>query len=142
MAVALARSGVRCVLLERHPSTTDHPKARAVNTRTMELFRLWGIEADLNARALSQDYWRFRWCETMAGRHLGSVANPDGETTIHSPTVRRIVSQDVVEELLFQRASSLPMAELRFSTQLESADQDGDGKVTVWEYRAMRRTGR
>jgi putative polyketide hydroxylase len=38
-AILLARRDIRALLVERHPSTTGHPKARGVNTRTVELFR-------------------------------------------------------------------------------------------------------
>ena len=41
-ALELARHGVRSLLLERHNSTTWHPKARNLNTRTMEIARGWG----------------------------------------------------------------------------------------------------
>jgi hypothetical protein len=40
------------MLVERHPSTTDHPKARSFSTRTMEILRPWGIEASLREQAL------------------------------------------------------------------------------------------
>ena len=38
-AILLARHGIRCLLVERKASTTNHPKARAINVRTMELVR-------------------------------------------------------------------------------------------------------
>src|SRR5215470_5011199 len=41
-ALELARYGVRSLLVERHESTTWHPKARNLNTRTMEIARGWG----------------------------------------------------------------------------------------------------
>ena len=41
-ALELARYGIRSLLLERHESTTWHPKARNLNTRTMEIARGWG----------------------------------------------------------------------------------------------------
>ena len=44
MAILLQRFGVDFVLLERSPTTTDHPKARGTYTRTMEIFRQWGID--------------------------------------------------------------------------------------------------
>jgi 2-polyprenyl-6-methoxyphenol hydroxylase-like FAD-dependent oxidoreductase len=41
-ALELSRYGVPSLLLERHDSTTWHPKARNLNTRTMEIARYWG----------------------------------------------------------------------------------------------------
>ena len=36
-SVCLSRLGVASLLVERHPSTTVHPKARNLNLRTMEI---------------------------------------------------------------------------------------------------------
>ena len=44
-AIQLARWGVRSLVVERHPSTTDHPKARGFFTRTMEVL-LTGLKID------------------------------------------------------------------------------------------------
>src|SRR4029453_5525590 len=41
-ALELARYGIRSLLVERHDGTTWHPKARNLNTRTMEISRGWG----------------------------------------------------------------------------------------------------
>jgi putative polyketide hydroxylase len=43
-AICLAYQGIESVLIEKHPTTTNHPKARGVNGRSMELFRSWGLE--------------------------------------------------------------------------------------------------
>lgn len=41
-ALELARHGVRALLVERHDTTTRHPKTRNLNTRTMEIVHGWG----------------------------------------------------------------------------------------------------
>ena len=43
-SILFSRYGMRSLLVERHPSTSIHPKATGISTRTMELFRAWGIE--------------------------------------------------------------------------------------------------
>jgi len=43
-SILLSRLGVRSLVVERHVSTSIHPKATGISTRTMELFRSWGIE--------------------------------------------------------------------------------------------------
>ena len=40
-ALELSRYGVGSLLVERHDRTTWHPKARNLNTRTMEIARGW-----------------------------------------------------------------------------------------------------
>ena len=44
MGLLMGRFGINAILLERNAATTDHPKARGSFARTMELFRLWGVE--------------------------------------------------------------------------------------------------
>jgi putative polyketide hydroxylase len=44
-ALLLARQNVPTLLIERHPGTSIHPRARGINIRTMEIFRSLGLEA-------------------------------------------------------------------------------------------------
>src|SRR5215204_4949302 len=55
-SILLSRLGVQTFLVERHPSTSIHPKATGISTRTMELFRSWGIEPDIRAVGMSVDF--------------------------------------------------------------------------------------
>jgi putative polyketide hydroxylase len=134
-AISLARQGTRSVLVEQRPSTTNHPKARAVNVRTMELLRQWGVADDLMRRVLPQDYWRFVWCTSMTGRELARVSDPEGEGTDHSPMDRQIVAQDAVEEVLHRHGRSLPLASLRFSTRCIDFLQRDNGVTAEVECR-------
>src|SRR5579871_6205797 len=47
----LARLGVGHLLVERHAETSDHPRGRGNNLRTMELFRAAGIEPEIREAA-------------------------------------------------------------------------------------------
>jgi putative polyketide hydroxylase len=86
-AIQLARWGVRSLIVERHPSTTDHPKARGFFTRTMEILRPWEVETSLRADALPSGAFRFIWVETLAGREIGRVEPPRRDVPgPHSPT--------------------------------------------------------
>ena len=44
-SILLSQAGIRSLLVERHPGTAVHPKARAINARTMEIYRQCGVEA-------------------------------------------------------------------------------------------------
>ena len=43
----LLHHGIRVLLVERHPTTSIHPRLRGVNARTMEIFRELGLEVDI-----------------------------------------------------------------------------------------------
>jgi 2-polyprenyl-6-methoxyphenol hydroxylase-like FAD-dependent oxidoreductase len=54
-ALGLARHGVRSVVIEQAPATSEHWKAAGIHVRTREILRRWGgptgSRADLDALA-------------------------------------------------------------------------------------------
>lgn len=70
VAICLARQGIASVLIEKHPTTTVHPKARGVNGRSMELFRSWGLEDQLKQYQIPIEAFRFTWLEDLQGKEV------------------------------------------------------------------------
>ena len=67
-SLLLSRAGVRSLLVERHPGTAVHPKARAINARSMELYRHCGIEAEIRAAGLAPEHTGLVvWTRTLSG---------------------------------------------------------------------------
>ena len=127
-AILLARLGIRSLVVERHPSTTDHPKARAFLTRTMEILRPWGVEAQIRANALPSGAFRFIWVESLAGREIGRVEPPRRDVPgPHSPTYVCMAGQDAFEAALRDHAVTYPQIDLRFSTELTALAQEASG---------------
>ena len=62
MALLLDRFGIDFVLVERSPTTTDHPKSRGCWVRTMEIFRQWGVEDAISGRGLPDGTDVFAFC--------------------------------------------------------------------------------
>jgi 2-polyprenyl-6-methoxyphenol hydroxylase-like FAD-dependent oxidoreductase len=48
-SILLARHGVRSLVAERHPGTSMLPRAFGTNVRTMEIFRVLGLEEAIQA---------------------------------------------------------------------------------------------
>jgi putative polyketide hydroxylase len=69
-AIALARGGVDCVLVERRRELSSLPRATAISTRSMELLRSWGLEEEVRAGGIEVD-WLQWYCETMARADAG-----------------------------------------------------------------------
>src|SRR5215831_11662096 len=70
-SILLSRFGVSSLLVERHPSTSIHPKARGINVRTMEIFRQCGVEAAVRAAGLPPERAKFIvWARSLAGAEL------------------------------------------------------------------------
>jgi putative polyketide hydroxylase len=127
-AILLARHGVKALVVERHASTTNHPKSRAVLTRTMEILRPWGVEGALRAQALPPGAFRFIWIESLAGREIGRVEPPNRDVPgPNSPNYICMVAQDAFEAQLRRHAEAYREIELSFATELIELDQDEDG---------------
>ncbi|MFD6969511.1 FAD-dependent oxidoreductase [Streptomyces sp. NPDC059979] len=131
----LSRHGVRHLLVEKHSGTSPHPRGRGINARTMELFRtagaerairqaasvLEGIEGILQARSLT-DRSDHNW--------LIKSIDPSGALARFSPTGWCLCSQNNIEPVLAAQ-SRAQGAEIRFSTELMSFDQDATGVNAV-----------
>ena len=50
-ATALARSGVRVLVVEKHRGLSIFPKATGIRPRSMEILRGWGLETEIRRRS-------------------------------------------------------------------------------------------
>ncbi|GAA4608350.1 putative polyketide hydroxylase [Actinoplanes octamycinicus] len=131
-ALFLARQGVSCVLVERHPGTSVHPRAVGYYPRTMELLRQAGLEERaLKAAAGFAGHRTRAGVESLAGRTTFSRTEMD-EDDLDTVTPCRLLllTQDRLEPLLRARAEELG-ADLRFATTLTSFTQDPSGVDAV-----------
>lgn len=81
LARTLALYGVQCLLVERNPSTTRHPKMDITNGRSMELFRRLGLADKLRAVAVPEaNNFDVSWITSLArekgGRELHRFRYP------------------------------------------------------------------
>ena len=130
-AIELARHGVRPLVVERHPSTSIFPRATGVSTRSMEIFRAYGLDD-----AVRRGGWRVLPMQATVRRldDREAVESPLGfpdeaESRAVSPTWAAVSPQDHLEPLLVEHLRSLG-GEVRFSTELTELTQHADG-VTV-----------
>jgi 2-polyprenyl-6-methoxyphenol hydroxylase-like FAD-dependent oxidoreductase len=126
MAVLLDRFAIGYVVVERSAGITDHPKARGCDIRSMELFRQWGMDAKVKARGLPPGSDTFAMVDSLSGREYGRTV-PELDIG-HSPSWRCLVSQDVVEEELFELIRDSRHGRVLYDTEFVSyQDLDGDG---------------
>ena len=130
-SVCLSRLGVEHLLVEKHPGTTIHPKARNLNLRTMEILRPWRIDDELFEGALPASWTGcFVYATTLAGRELGRMETRSFESERASaltPALGVLSSQDVYEPVIRRLAERLGPGDLRFHHELEELEIDGDG---------------
>ncbi|MFM9925436.1 FAD-dependent monooxygenase [Variovorax sp. H27-G14] len=130
MAILMNRFGIDFVMVERASSTTDHPKARGCWSRTMEIFRQWGIEDRMRARGLPDNSDMFAFVESMTGHEYGRTL-PEVNIGL-SPAWKCILSQDAVEEELLKHARESGSGRILYSTEFVDYSETPQGvKVTV-----------
>jgi len=118
-ALELARFGVRTIVLERRQTTAWHPKARVLNTRTMEIARGWGAGVYQRLRGIDMpDDWKspIRFVKSAVGEEIGRIETEgfSGPGDEISPAAPVLSSQDLVEQILYDAASASNLIDLRF----------------------------
>ncbi|NMM90929.1 monooxygenase [Rhodococcus sp. SRB_17] len=136
-ALVLARHGVRSTVCEQYSGINPHPRAHVVNTRSMELFRSWGI-ADAVLRDAVDPMWMMNilWKSTLSGEEFGRVSMlevPEEqilERLNSSPVSITSCAQDRVQQHLLDAVLSTGLTDVRYDTAVVDIDDRGD-KVEV-----------
>ena len=135
LAIELGLRSVRCVVVEQHDRVGLNPRAKLTNVRSREHLRRWGIADELRrASGLPPDYPpNVVFATRLNGYPLARFENAfycSLERSALYSEPGQWVPQFVLEQVLRQRAETLPTVELRFSRRVETLRQDARG-VTV-----------
>jgi 2-polyprenyl-6-methoxyphenol hydroxylase-like FAD-dependent oxidoreductase len=146
-AIALARAGVECLLVDRRLGRSSHPRATVTSTWSMELMRSWGLEDEVRAGAIDVEW--LGWVTESLARASGGEAIPVGYPTraqspAVSPTAPACVPQDHLEPVLMRHLRSLEAARVQLGTELDHVAEEPHGigavvrDVTTGESRVVR----
>jgi len=133
-SILLSQAGIRSLLVERHAGTAVHPKARAINGRTMEIFHQCGVEAAIRSAGLPAHHTgMIIWAKTLAGEEIERrVPWREGQQAAAVSPVRNcLCAQDDLEPVLRTFAERQGSGELRFSTEAVALEQEADGVLVV-----------
>ncbi|MEV0492144.1 FAD-dependent monooxygenase [Streptomyces atratus] len=136
-ALALARQGVPCVLVDQDFETSVHPKLDYVNSRSMEFFRQLGIADDVRRAGVAPEYRAdVIWSTGLAGEPittwgLPSVSEEWRRITEHNDGTQPVepgqrISQIDLEPVLRARCRRNPLIDLRCGLRFDSLTQDDD----------------
>ncbi|WP_189383278.1 FAD-dependent oxidoreductase [Streptosporangium nondiastaticum] len=141
-ALFLARHGVRCLLVERHTTTSPVPRATHVSRRSMELFREAGLEEEIRRagfEVVREDDPRARdrpgsflprvvlGATSLAGLHHAEVLETgEEELAVPGPCAPFWCGQDRMEPLLAE-AAARNGADVRFGHELTGLRTGPDG---------------
>ena len=141
LAIDLGRRGVKCLIVEREPTTGPWPKMDRSNARTMEIYRRMGLADRVRALGYPADaamdvFIVTRLCDQpLAILHYPSVAECRDVVAAHRGIGEplepyQLVSQNKLEPLLKEVAEETPNVTVRYGCALTEFTQDRDG-VTV-----------
>ncbi|MDE3108722.1 MAG: FAD-dependent monooxygenase [Acidobacteriota bacterium] len=136
-ALFLGHHGIRSLAVENHRGTAIHPRAAMITQRTMEVLREVGVEQIVMEKSEEQfvQDGAIMALESLAGKEIASfIPNLNEGVRDVSPSLRLFITQNLLEPLLQRRAHELG-AELRFSTEMVSFEEDRDGVSAVIRHR-------
>jgi 2-polyprenyl-6-methoxyphenol hydroxylase-like FAD-dependent oxidoreductase len=137
-SILLSQNGIRSLLVERHPGTAIHTKARAINGRSMEIFHQCGVEDAIRAAGLApQQTGLIVWARTLAGEEIERRVpwRAGSQAALVTPMRNCLCAQDALEPVLRRFAEQLGPGEVRFSAEAVSFEQDSGGVTLVVEDR-------
>ncbi|MGW3846726.1 FAD-dependent oxidoreductase [Streptomyces fagopyri] len=129
-SVFLGRRGIDHRVVERRAATSEHPRGRGNNMRTMELFRTAGLEPDIReaAATLAGNHGIMQTDKLFGGQSRWLSARITGRPPeADMCSARRCAcSQNDLEPVLLEHARALG-GDVRFGTELVSFVQDEEG---------------
>lgn len=135
LAVELGLRGVDCVVVEpRLEPTRLRPRAKTLNTRTMEHFRRWGLAERIRAAAPLPVSWSQDVCfrTTFLGEEItrfhGVLGLGDDDV---SPERGQQLPQYVLEDVLRAVVTELPTIDLRVGRRVTEVVDGGADSVEV-----------
>ena len=77
LASDLGMRGASCLLIEQGDGLPDHPRATAINSRSMEFMRRWGIAGAVHAAGTPEDFPHAAlYCTSLAGHQIARIERP------------------------------------------------------------------
>jgi 2,4-dichlorophenol 6-monooxygenase len=126
-ALHLAHNGIESMVVEKHRSTSIHPKASYFNVRTMEILGQLGVAEELYATALLGAGVSFY--TNLTGHRLGGLGGADFPEYVASllaatPRPGCVSSQIVLEAILKKKADENPLIHVLFNHAKTALVQD------------------
>ncbi|MFI5911341.1 FAD-dependent monooxygenase [Dactylosporangium sp. NPDC051541] len=127
-AIALARLGVRVLVVDKRPAPSDLPRATVLSTRTMEIMRDWALDRALLAGGNDVE-WQMWAAPSLAraaeGRPLPVGYPTKAQAAAVSPSAPACVPQDHLERVLESHLRTLPAATIVRGRAAGPADVEG-----------------
>jgi 2-polyprenyl-6-methoxyphenol hydroxylase-like FAD-dependent oxidoreductase len=135
LTIDLGWRGVDCLLVEQSDGTIFHPRANAINSRTMEFCRRWGIaDAVRDAGAPPEFPATILYITGLQGYELARIERPThgGRGPLPATPERpQRCNQLWFDPVLRDRAGQFDSVTLAYETRFESFERTEDGVVAA-----------
>ncbi len=138
LAIELGLRSVNVQLIERELTRGPQPRAKTLNMRSLEHFRRWGVADAVRAASpvpssLPTDVV---FQTRLFGSHIATIPSIYFRGNTHADDPRfnepsEWVTQNVVEQVLMDKARSLPSVTVRRGMELVSLDLQGDSVSAI-----------
>ncbi|MEM7097655.1 MAG: FAD-dependent monooxygenase [Pseudomonadota bacterium] len=134
-ALLLAKFDIPSLILERRGDVNTHPRSRFVDTNTMELMRVLGIEKEVEQIGLGPEWTQYnRWFNSLTNDEIAAIPSPTFHTVPRStsPTMPVMTCQDYLENVMLEEVAKTDLIEVRTLTEataLESNDKGVDVRI-------------
>jgi putative polyketide hydroxylase len=130
-AITLGRCGIPTLLLEKRTELSTLSRATVISTRSMEIFRLWGLEDAVLAGAAEVE--PCGWVTPTLASGQGSVIAlgypTSAEAAAVSPTRPAWAPQDHLEPVLLALLRATEHCEIRVGCELVGLEQNAESVV-------------
>jgi 2-polyprenyl-6-methoxyphenol hydroxylase-like FAD-dependent oxidoreductase len=134
-SILLSDLGIANVVVEKRPDTSQFPRARGMNCRTVEIWRAACLVEQFEAISLSPEWTdHIVYLTTLAGPEIGRMPSESMSreaTARFSPAPFLASSQNRIDAVLRAAAEQRPQADVRFRHELTSFTDDGDSVTAV-----------
>ena len=129
LAADLGRRRIDCLLIEQGEGPPDHPRASALNARTMEFMRRFGIATAVRAAAAPEDFPHTAlYCTSLNGFEIARIERPHhggSGPTADSPERAQRCNQLWLDPILRELAQSQASVALRYRCRFEALREEG-----------------
>ncbi len=135
LASDLGGRGVPCFVVEQNERPADHPRATAINARSMEFMRRWGVADAVRQAAAPEDFPHTAlYCTSLTGFEIARIERPHHggrAPTTMSPERAQRCNQIWLDPILCERAMSFASTQLRFRWRFEELRQEAGRVVAI-----------
>ena len=135
LAADLGARGVACLVIEQGEGPPDHPRASAINARSMEFLRRFGVAEAVRAAAAPEDFPHTAlYCTSLTGFEIARIERPHhgGKgATATSPERAQRCNQIWLDPILRDLAAGFASVEFRYRCRFESLTQDADRVIAT-----------